>query len=179
MSQVTIERRRSGIDVVIGILLVLAGVYILGNALWFTALTVLFIGWFALVSGVLELVGSFFKIKSGNFWSHALGGAVLTVFGVFAVRNPLETAVSLTIIAAALFLSTGLLRIFMASQAPGARWAFILSGLVSVALGIIVLANPLAATLQLLGILLGVQTLVEGLTIILVGRLRKVTAAAE
>ncbi len=179
MTQVTIERQKSGVDIFIGILLVLAGIYVLGNVVLATAITALFIGWFALVSGIFELVGSFFKIKSGNFWSHALGGAVLTVFGLFVIRNPAIAVVSLTILAGALFFSTGLMRIFMAAQVPAGRWAFILSGLISVALGVMVLFNLAAASFALLGILLGVQTLVEGLTIILVGRLRKVTTAAE
>ena len=176
MTQVTLERRRTGVDVVIGVLLVLGGLFVLGNVVLATAITALFIGWMALVSGVVELIASLFKIKSGNFWSHALGGAALTVFGLFVLRNPAVTVVVLTILAGALFLSTGLMRVFMAAQVPSGRWAFILSGLVSVALGVIVLFNLAAASFTLLGVLLGTQTLVEGLTILMVGRLRKVTA---
>ncbi|MDQ2623894.1 MAG: DUF308 domain-containing protein [Actinomycetota bacterium] len=176
MSQVTIERRRSGIDVLVGILLVVAGLYILGNVVLATAFTALFIGWWALVSGLIELIGSLFKIKSGNFWSHALGGVVLTVFGIVVLRNPAFTVVILTIMAGAMFLSTGLMRVIMAAQVPASRWAFILSGLISIALGLLVLFNLVDASFALLGTLLGVQTLVEGLTIIMVGRLRKVTS---
>lgn len=179
MSQVTIERRRTGVDVVVGILLVLAGLFILGNVVLATAVTALFIGWFAVISGVVELIGSLFRIRSGHFWSHALGGAVLTVFGIFVLRNPAVTVVVLTLLAGALFLSTGLVRVFMAVQVPAGRWAFILSGLVSVALGVIVLLNLATASFTLLGTLLGVQTLLEGLTILLVGRLRKVISSPE
>ena len=85
---VTIERRRTGVDVVIGVLLVHAGLYVLASVVLATAITALFIGWFALVSGIVELIASLFKIKSGNFWSHALGRAVLTVFGIVVLRNP-------------------------------------------------------------------------------------------
>ena len=177
MSQVAIERRRTGLDVVVGILLVLAGLYVLANVVLATAITALFIGWFALVSGIVELIGSLFKIKSGNFWSHALGGAVLTVFGIVVLRNPAVTVVVLTVLAGAMFLSTGLMRVFMAVQVPAGRWAFILSGLISVALGLIVLFNIVGASFALLGTLLGVQTLLEGLTILMVGRLRKVTSS--
>lgn len=176
MSQVTIERRRTGLDVVVGVLLVIAGLVILGNVVLATAVTALFIGWMALISGVVELVSSLFKIRSGNFWSHALGGAALTVLGLFVLRNPAVTVVVITLLAGALFLTTGLTRVFVASQAPSNRWAFVLSGLVSVALGIVVLFNLATASFGLIGALLGVQTLVEGVTILLVGRLRKVTS---
>jgi len=118
MSQVTIERRRGGIDIVVGILLVLAGIYILANVVLATAFTAFFIGWFALVTGIVELITSLFKIKSGGFWSHALGGAVLTVFGLVVLRNPALTVVILTILAGAMFLSTGLMRVIIAAQVP-------------------------------------------------------------
>ena len=88
MSQVTIERRRNGADVAIGILFFFAGLYVLGNVVLATAITALFIGWFALLSGLVELIGAFFKIRSGQFWSNALGGAVLAVLGLFVLRNP-------------------------------------------------------------------------------------------
>lgn len=114
MSQVTIERRRTGLDVVVGVLLVIAGLVILGNVVLATAVTALFIGWMALISGVVELVSSLFKIRSGNFWSHALGGAALTVLGLFVLRNPAVTVVVITLLAGALFLTTGLTRVFVA-----------------------------------------------------------------
>ena len=83
--------------------------------------------------------------------------------------------VVLTILAGSMFLATGLMRVFMAVQVPAGRWAFILSGLTSIALGVIVLLNIVGASFALLGTLLGVQTLLEGLTILMVGRLRRVT----
>lgn len=176
MSQVTIERRRNGADVAIGILFFFAGLYVLGNVVLATAITALFIGWFALLSGLVELIGAFFKIRSGQFWSNALGGAVLAVLGLFVLRNPGIAVLTMTLLAGALFLSTGLTRIFMAAQVPSGRWAFLLSGFLSVALGLVVLLNLAQASFGLLGVLLGTQTLVEGLTMIFVGRLRKVAS---
>jgi uncharacterized membrane protein HdeD (DUF308 family) len=171
------ERRRTGWDVLLGILLVLAGFYVLGNAVLATAVSVLLLGWVALLSGVVLLVGAFFRIRSGGFWSAALGGGVLAVLGLFILRNPVVGAVTLTLLAGSLFLVAGLTRLIAAAQSPEARGLLIVSGIISVLLGLFVLFNLASATLTLLGVLLGIQTVVEGLTLLIAGRLRPAAPA--
>ncbi|GAA4783110.1 HdeD family acid-resistance protein [Actinomycetospora chlora] len=168
----TMERRRTGWDVVLGILLLLAGLFVLGNAVIATYLSVLLLGWFAIGAGVVTLVGAFVRREAGISWSAALGGAVLIVLGVIIVRDPLAGATGLTLLAGALFLVVGLTRLIVASQVPAARTVLIISGFVSIVLGLIVLFNLQIAVLSLLGLLLGVQILVEGITILVAGRLR-------
>lgn len=121
---------------------------------------------------MLVVVGALFRIKSGGFWSAALGGAILVVVGLFMLRNPLIGAVSLTLMAGAMFLASGLTRVMIAFQATQARWLLVISGVISIGLGLWVLFNIGAATLTLLGTLVGIQTLLEGITLLLVGRLR-------
>jgi hypothetical protein len=86
------ERRRTVWDVVLGILLILAGFFVLGNVVFATALSVLLLGWIALGSGVVLLIQAFFRIRSGEFWFAALGGAVLAVLGLFILRHPVVGA---------------------------------------------------------------------------------------
>jgi membrane protein HdeD len=164
--------RRTIWDVVIGILLVIAGFVLLGNVVLTTALSVLLLGWVTLLSGIVLLVGSLFRIKSGGFWSAALGGAILVVLGLFVLRNPLIGALSLTLIAGAMFLASGLTRVITAAQFKEGRWLLIISGVISIGLGLWVLFNLGVATLTLLGVLVGIQILLEGITLIAVGRLR-------
>ena len=56
-----VERRRTGWDVVLGVVLVLAGLFVLGNAVVATFLSVLLLGWIAIGSGVVTLVGAFVR----------------------------------------------------------------------------------------------------------------------
>lgn len=177
MAARVIEQRRTGWDIVFGILLIIGGLVILGNVVLATAISVFLLGWMALISGVVLLVGAFFRIKSGGFWSAALGGVVLGVLGLFILRNPAVGALTLTLLAGSIFLVTGLTRIFASAQFGDARWLLIISGIISVGLGLLVLFNLATATLTLLGILLGVQTILEGLTLMVVGRLRSVKTA--
>lgn len=172
MTETTLVRRRTGWDIILGILVVLAGFVLLGNAALATTASMLFVGWVVLISGLLLVITSLFRIRSGGFVSAALGGAMLTVLGLFLLRNPLIGALTLTLLAGALFLAGGLTRILLATQVAEGRWLLGISGAISVGLGIWVLFNLETSTTTLLGILLGVQTVLEGLTLIFVGRLR-------
>lgn len=172
-----LERRRTGWDIVIGALLVIVGLIVLGNAAIATAVSVYFLGWLALISGVVLFSASLFRIRSRGFWSAALGGAILAVLGLFILRNPLVGATTLTLLAGSMFLVSGLVRVLVSFQLPGLRWPLVVSGLASMVLGLIVLLNLASATLTLLGILLGIQMLLEGLTVMIFGRWRPVEDA--
>lgn len=172
MTTTPVTRRRTAWDVIVGLLLVLAGVFLLGNVVFATAISVWVIGWTSLVSGILLLLGAVFRIKTGGFWSAVLGGAVLTVVGLFILRNPAVGAVALTLASGMTFFVSGLARMAWSfAEGPG-RLVLFVSGLVSLGLGFYVLFNLGTATLVLLGTLLGIQTLLEGITLIAVGRLR-------
>lgn len=164
--------RRTPVDVIFGLLAIAVGLFLLSNAVVATVLSVFMIAWSTLVSGVILLVGALFRIKSGGFWSGALGGSMLLVVGLFMLRNPVIGAVALTLMAGAMFFSSGLVRVAVGFQMPVGRWILVLSGLISVGLGLWVMFNVTAATPQLLGIILSIQMLMEGLNLMLVGRVR-------
>ena len=112
------------------------------------------------------------SLRSEGFsWSVLVGGAMLTVLGLMMLRHPLAGALALTLMAGALFFSSGIMRLGLAFTGSH-RWLLLASGLVSIALGLWILLNPATATLQLLGILLGIQFITEGLTLVSIGRLR-------
>ena len=80
-------------------------------------------------------------------------------------------------LAGSLFLAVGLARIVTASQAPAARGLLTATGILSVLLGLVVLFNLWTAAPSLLGVLLGVQILIEGVTVAVAGRWRPGPAA--
>src|SRR3712207_1716215 len=88
MTHVLLERRRTGVDLVVGVLLILAALFLLGNVVLATALSVRVLGWTALVGGVVLLVRAFVGARAGASWPSALGGVVLAVLGLFMLRNP-------------------------------------------------------------------------------------------
>ena len=171
MSDVRVERRRTGWDIVFGALLVVGGLVILGNAAFASVVTVRFLGWMLLSAGLVGLVGSLFRIGKGGFWSAALGGALLGVLGLVFLRHTGATLVTLTLVAGSLFLASGIVRIVAAVQDAEYRWPLLFAGIVSTLLGLMVVLNLVTMSLMLLGVMLGVQALVDGLTMMMVGRL--------
>lgn len=167
-----LQRSRTKWDVVLGILLIIGGLIILGNVVLATVVSVTLFGWCTLISGVAMLVVGLLRIGSDFSWSVLLGGVALGVLGLIMLRNLGVSALVLTVAAAAMFLATGLTRIVIALEREHDRWVLIISGVISVVLGLWIVFNPGKATLTLLGTLLGIQVLVEGFTLMLSGRLR-------
>jgi uncharacterized membrane protein HdeD (DUF308 family) len=163
--------RRSPWDFILGGLLFIVGLIVLGEAAIATAVSVLFIAWMTLASGLITVVYSVFRIGKDGFWTGLLGGGLLTALGLVMVRNPKATAVTLTLVAGTMFLSVGVARLAAAGQFPELRVPLILTGGISLVLGLMVLFNLFTFSYTLLGVLLGIQLLTEGLAIMIVGRL--------
>ena len=63
MSDVLLEKRRTGWDVAFGALLFVGGLVILGDAALATKVSIQLVGWILLIVGVLGLVASLFRIR--------------------------------------------------------------------------------------------------------------------
>jgi uncharacterized membrane protein HdeD (DUF308 family) len=111
------------------------------------------------------------RIGKGGFWAVALGGGLLLALGLLLVRRPGVGALTLTLVAGGVFLVGGITRIMAAVQSRDERAMLLFSGIVTTVLGLIIFFNIWEATLTLLGILLGIQALTEGITLVLFGRL--------
>jgi len=137
--------------------------------------SILFLGWMLLIAGIAGLVAAVLAVGSGGVWSSAIGGGVCFVIGLMCLRHTDAAAVTLTLIMGALFLLGGVVRLVAAGASGEYRWPLLFSGAVSAVLGLIVLFNLFDASRGLLGVMLGIQTIVEGVTMILVGRVTVVT----
>lgn len=170
MSVPQLQMRRTGWDVVLGGILVVGGLVIIGEAEVATKVSIKFIGWLLLLLGLLGLAAALFHIGRRGFWPMALSGGFLTVLGLFFVRNTNAAAVTLTLIAGVIFLASGVIRLVMSAQDPTYRVPLLVGGIVSAGLGLIVLFNLFDASYVLVGVLLGIQVLVDGIVMVLVGR---------
>lgn len=170
MTEAFISRRRTGWDIALGALLVIGGIIILANAAIATKVSILFLGWMLLIGGIIGLISALFNIGKGAFWSSAITGALLTVLGLMFLRHTEATAATLTLLVGALFLMTGIARLFAAGGATEYKAALFVSGAVSTILGLIVLFNLYDASYALIGVLIGIDVLAEGLAMMIVGR---------
>src|SRR4051794_41291455 len=77
MTGVVIERSRTAWDILWGALVVLAGLVILGHVAIATVVSVLLLGWIALLAGGFAVVGAFFRIGRGGVSGPGVGGGQL------------------------------------------------------------------------------------------------------
>jgi uncharacterized membrane protein HdeD (DUF308 family) len=164
------DKGRTTWDLVLGGLLVVVGIVVLAHAATATVVSVLFIGWMAFAAGTVAVFVSLFNVGRDGFWTGLLGGGLIAVLGLVMIRNTGAAALTLTLVAGAMFLSTGVVRLAAAFQVEEARVPLVLAGGVSTLLGLLILFNLFTASLTLLGVLLGVQLLAEGVAIMAVGR---------
>ncbi|WP_182111448.1 MULTISPECIES: DUF308 domain-containing protein [unclassified Actinotalea] len=172
MSTPTGDRRRLGWDLVLGVLLVAVGLVVLLHTLIAAQVSVRLLAWATLLSGALAIAAALVRIGRGGFWSTSLSGALLLVLGLVFFRQADASAFTLTLVAGAMFLAIGITRLIAAVENDAFRWVLALGGLLSTVLGLIVVLDLVDATFGLLGVLVGVQTLVDGFCLLLLGRPR-------
>lgn len=155
---------------VFAVISLIGGVLALLNPFAATLAATLMAGWAFAILGGLQIVQSFQVQGWGGFVWALLFGILTLVVGISLVFNPLAGMVSLTLLVAVLFLAVGVVKImYSVSLRPVTGWVWVLvSGIVSVVLGIMILADfPWSAT-AVLGILLGVELISNGVLFLFV-----------
>jgi len=143
---------------------------------------VLLFGAYALIDGVLSLVGAVRAAESHERWGVLLfEGLAGIVAGIVTFVWPAITALTLIYVIAAWALVTGVFEIVAAIRLrkyiPG-EWMLGLSGLASLILGILMIAVPLAGALAI-ALWIGAYAFVFGTLLIVLGfRLRSWTKTA-
>jgi uncharacterized membrane protein HdeD (DUF308 family) len=173
----TDTKGRGAVDLLLGGLQVLVGIIILGHTATATVLSLMFVGWLLLATGIFIVFLAVFQIGKDGFWTALLGGGLMTVLGLVFLRHTTAAALTVTLVAGSLFLVLGIARLAVSVQDPEHRWSLVFGGGVSLVLGLIILFNIVTATYTLLGVLLGVQVVTEGLMTMVFGREAKRFAA--
>ncbi len=155
---------------VLGIVLLLLGMIGLGMTFGLTIISVLYFGILLLIGGGAQLVESFGE-KSWRSWGlHVLVALLYLLSGALVIYDPVLASVALTLVIAASFLCVGTVRAMMAFQMkPGKGWWLVLlGGIVSIALGAMILAKWPASGLWVLGLFLAVELIVQGWSLIMI-----------
>ncbi|HEV7655534.1 MAG TPA: DUF308 domain-containing protein [Mycobacteriales bacterium] len=163
---------RTGWDVALGLVLIVTGVVVLGDVVVASVVSVLFIGWTLLIGGAVGIIVALSRIGRGGFWIGMLGGALALIAGLIFVTNTEVALLALSLAIGASMVTSGVVRLVAAVQHPEARSALVVSGGLSLVLGLLILNQWPKSALWLLGTLLGVQLVVDGLTLVLAGRPR-------
>jgi len=171
-------RAKSGWIVALGVIYLIAGFIALGSVVFATVATVLVVGIMMIISGVAEVINAF-QLKSwGKFLLWVLLGLLYIFAGFVTFENPLLAAALLTLMLGFALVASGIMRVVLAfSMKEGTPWLWVvLSGLITLALGVIILLHWPVSGLYILGIFLGIDLVFAGVSWICVGLgLRKLT----
>jgi uncharacterized membrane protein HdeD (DUF308 family) len=167
---------RGGIAILFGLLA------LIWPSITLVALVILW-GAYSLVDGVMEL---YLAISHKGWpradrWTHGLLGALGVAAGLVALFWPGITAMVLLVVIAVWAIIGGVLEIVAAirlRKAIGNEWFLGLSGLLSVVLGVILLASPDTGALALV-VTIGIFAILWGVVLVLLSlRLRKLAQAS-
>lgn len=154
--------------VAIGVLTFIFGLLALGNAVATSLAITVLLGTLFIVAGAAKLWAGFSGLDHENRVFSMIWGLISLMIGISFVANPMDGTVSLTLVITFFLLISGVVRLLMSWRMRESRlfWMLLLSGAVTVLLGGYILGNFAAISLSLLGLLLGIELLVDGAALV-------------
>jgi uncharacterized membrane protein HdeD (DUF308 family) len=166
-------RKHSTWFIVYGAVMVLLGLFAIAAPGIATLTVTLMVGWLLLLGGGFGLFAVISGGKSApGFWWNLFTAIVYILAGLAVLTRPVAGVLTLTIILAAYLLAGGVMRIFLAvgyrDHIPGA-WVWVLiSGLIDIVLSVIIMTGLPGTATWVLGLLVGINLLMMGFSIVMV-----------
>src|SRR6266702_5774662 len=130
----------------------------------------IFLGWMFLISGIGGLVVSFWARHMPGFWWSLISAALAVLAGMILLARPIQGVLTLTIVVGAYFLAEGVATIMYALEHRrelSERWSWLLiAGLMDLLIAFIVIAGLPGSAEWVLGLLVGINLLFGGATLI-------------
>jgi len=153
-----------------GLIEVILGLVAISAATFTTVLSVIFIGIVLLISGGVIIVDcfGFWWGKWSGFFLHLLMSSLYAAAGLILINSPVLSSISLTLFLGIFYLLLGIFRLCFAAllQTPKWGWSFF-NGLLSMLLGILIIANLPSSALYVIGLFIGIDLIFCGLAYIM------------
>lgn len=164
-------RAKWGWFVGLGVVMIIAGMIALGNLVTSTVVSVLFIGVTMAISGGAQIVQAFQVKGWGAFAFWLLDGLLFLIAGAIAIAQPMLAAEMLTLLLGVSLIVGGVFRLVAAFRMrPAEGWGWIaISAAIGILLGIQIILGWPVSGLWVLGLLLGLDLLFNGLAVLMLG----------
>jgi uncharacterized membrane protein HdeD (DUF308 family) len=153
-----------------GVILVILGVLAIVIPPIATLAVTILIGWLFIISGIVGLITTFMARQAPGFWWSLLSAVVAIVAGVLLLVWPLSGVLTLTLLLIVFFAIEGVLTIMYALEHKkelSGRWGWMLaSGIVDLVLAAIILAGLPGTAAWAIGLLVGINLLFGGASMI-------------
>ena len=152
-----------------GIFALLFGIVAFVWPVWTAVLLVYLFGAYILIDGIMGVVLAFQERNVyTRWWLILLGGIIGIILGIIVFLSPLFTAIALIYLIAAWAIITGVIEViaaFFVLTVAGREWALLLSGAISIILGIVMFRIPVASLLAFVW-LIGVFAFIYGIVLL-------------
>jgi uncharacterized membrane protein HdeD (DUF308 family) len=161
-----IVRKASSWSILWGVLLIVLGVMAVGSPMIAALAVNVVVAWLVVLAGVAHLALAFHARGAGSVIWRTLVGLAYVAFGGYLVAHPLIGVASLTLVMGSLFLVEGILDIalFFQLRALGGAKLFLLDGIVTLLLGLMIYLQWPSSSAWAIGTLVGVSLIISGVT---------------
>jgi uncharacterized membrane protein HdeD (DUF308 family) len=153
-----------------GILLVVLGLAAMIVPPFASLAVTIFLGWMFLISGIGGLIVTFWARAMPGFWWSLISAALAVLAGLILLARPMQGVLTLTIVVGAYFLAEGVASIMYALEHRReltGRWSWLLvAGLMDILIAFIIIAGLPGSAEWALGLLVGLNLLFGGATLI-------------
>lgn len=167
----------------IGAITILIGAIIIGNAAVASMAIAVLTGIALLIGGGITVVGGLSVGSTGGKIFSIVIGVIMLLLGWSMLAHPLQGVISLSMAVLILIIAGGLTRLYMSFKMRGTQLSMpmLISGILSLVLAAVIwwsVDGEAANLTSLLGILLGIETILNGIGFIVLGLfVRKVDKA--
>lgn len=149
----------------LGLISLIVGLIAMSSKFIATIASVKVIGFLLLIAGATEVVHALVGRSGRGFALHLLAAALYLFVGVFIIEDPIKAAEVITLVMAASFFVSGVLRVIfaLADRFPAWPWV-LLNGIVNLALGVMIFNRWPEASLWVIGLFVGIDLVIHGWT---------------
>lgn len=173
-------KRASGWSIVLGILMIIAGIVAMIEPGISGLFITIVVGWSAIFNGVAQII---FGVRTHGGWHvllEVLLGIIYIIAGIYLLMHPVGGLLALTLIMAWCLFIYGVFALFLAFKIkPRGGWGWVLfDGIITILLGLLILKHWPMNTEWVVGTLFGISIFMSGITRLMMSlALRKIASA--
>ncbi len=171
---------RWGWFVALGVILIAIGIFAWIEVVATTLAGVILLGAAMVVGGVFQIIHSFAVRGWSGFLLHILMGVLYIIGGLLIMAEPVRGAVIVTVFVAVCLAIAGIMRMVLAVQHRELTgwWLMLFSGLITLLIGLLLYATLPWSGLWVIGTLIAVELVVQGITWVQFGLMLRRTPTA-
>ncbi len=161
-------RENRGLIIFEGILFLILGIAAIALPVVFTFGVEQLIGWLFVIGGIIQAYRCYRFWGSTSFWTTLLSSILSLIIGILLITKPLAGIITLTLLLTCYFIIEGFCKIALSITLKDmSGWGWLLfSGLISIALGALIISGWPGTALWVMGLLVGINMLFFGCSLL-------------